>query len=94
MKVLVVRQIAENGRDIEIVMIVRLEGALSMVSPIVTIEGKAPFASGNPYSVYGDEVAKFAGCNKFDCSISVAECVSGRLPEWEGDSDDSDASSD
>ena len=83
MQVLVVRQIAENGSDIEFLMVGQVEGSLSMISPIRTLEGKAPFASGNPYSLFGDAVAEFTGIDKFDCSIRVAECVSGRLPVWE-----------
>lgn len=83
MKVLVMRQIAANEKDIEIVMVARhLGSGLSMVSPIVTLEGEAPFASGNPYGVYGDACADFTGVDALDCDITITECVSGNLDGW------------
>lgn len=74
--------IAENGRDLQIVMAARLDGALGAISPIVTLEGAAPSRAGNPYLVYGDAVAKFTGCDKFDTSISVFDNRSGDLEGW------------
>lgn len=79
MKVLVVTQIAANERDLEIMMVGRIEGSLSMVSPIITLVGMAKLRYGNPYSLYGREVEKFAGCSRWDCEITVAECMSGSL---------------
>ncbi len=87
MKVLVITQIAENERDLEIVMVTRA-ATLGMVripatvSKIVTIERAASCRRGNPYLVYGDAVAKFVSVDALDCDITVAECVSGNLDGW------------
>jgi len=74
--------IAENGRDLQIVIAARVGGELGAVSPIITLEGAAPSRAGNPYCVYGDAVAEFVGCDKFDTSINVFDCRSGDLEGW------------
>jgi hypothetical protein len=82
MKILVLTAIAENERDLRIVMVGQIDGALAIASPIITLEGVADSRNGNPYLVYGDAVAKFAGCDRFDTSISVFDCTSGNLEGW------------
>lgn len=81
MKVLVMTAIAENGQDLQIVMVAK-PGGLTMVSPVVTLEGEEHRRDGNPYGVYGDAIAKFVGCDKFETSISIFHCVSGDLEGW------------
>jgi len=81
MKVLVLTAVAENERDLQIVIVARVDG-VAKVSPIITLEGAEPYRAGNPYCVYGDAVSDFFGCNKFDTSISVFDCRSGDLEEW------------
>ena len=81
-KVLVMTAVAENGRDLQIVIAARI-GELGAVSPIITLEGQAEYRAGNPYCVYGDAVAEFVGCDKFDTSINVFDCRSGDLEGWE-----------
>ncbi len=52
---------------------------VSACSSIITIKDKADSWDGNPYLVYGDDVARFVGCDKHDVSISVARCDSGEI---------------
>ena len=77
MKVLVMVAVAGNGRDLQVVIAAR--GA---VSPIITVKGAANNRIGNPHCVYGALVEEFTGCSKFDCSISVFDCISGALEGW------------
>jgi len=81
MKVLVMTAVAENEADLQIVIVAQPEGA-ARVSQIVTLEGVVDCRRGNPYLVYGDAVADFLGCDKFDTSINVFECRSGSLEGW------------
>jgi len=83
MKVLVMTAIAENGRDLQIVMTAQIDGAMQ-TSPVMVKVGAADSRAGNPYLVYGDAVAKFTGRDKFDTSISVFDCHSGDFSAWEG----------
>ncbi len=88
MHVLVIREFVHTSKDLRIVMVVRgddLFGAAimpNMISPVITLEGAAPSANGNPYLVYGDACAKFTGKDKLDLHITVAECTSGDLSGW------------
>lgn len=82
MNVIVIRKhVFEDDQDIEFLMIAHPESG-PMISPVMRLEGKAPFANRNPYCVYGDAVAGFTGKSKSDCSITVAECTSGDLRHW------------
>ena len=78
MKVLVMTTVAENGRDLQIVMAARING-VEKVSPIMLKIGAAGSRDGNPYLVYGDVVADFADCSKHDVSIVVFNLRSGDL---------------
>ena len=82
MKVLVMTAVAENETDLQIVMVARPDGCMVEVSLIVTLEGAVPHRAGNPYLVYGDAVAEWLGCDKFDTSINVFDCRSGDLEGW------------
>ena len=83
MKVLVMTAVAENLRDLQIVIVARNDGALlSIVSSVITLEEAAAHRNGNPYCIYGDAVAEFIGCNKFDTCISVFACTGGNLRGW------------
>ncbi len=79
MRILVITAITENGEDLQIVMVTRPE---TMVSRVVTLIGAAASRSGNPYLVYGDAIEDFTGLDKFDVSITVADCRSGDLEGW------------
>lgn len=81
MKILVMTAIAENEVDLEIVIVAR-PGGVASVSPIITLAGEAHRRRGNPYGIYGDAVAKFTGCDKFNTSISVFHCASGDFEGW------------
>ncbi len=76
--VIVVAKISENGEDIDFRIIVP-EWAAMAVSGIMTLVGQAPSIGGNPYCLYGPDVAVYTGTDKFDVSISVADCYSGGL---------------
>ena len=83
MKVLVMVAVSDDDhRDLQIVMVARLDGVLAQASPIVTLKGAEPSRTGNPYLVYGDAVEEFTGCPKFETSISVFDCRSGSLEGW------------
>jgi hypothetical protein len=71
-----------NEADLQVVIVVRLHGT-AMISEIVTLEGAAANRNGNPYLVYGDAVTAFSGLDKFDTSITVADCRSGDLSDWD-----------
>lgn len=73
--------IAENEKDLRIVMVAQPTGE-ARVSQIVTLEGAVPSRAGNPYLVYGDAIADWLGCDKFDTSISIFDCRSGDLEGW------------
>jgi len=73
--------LVDDTNDLRIVMVARSKD-VSMISPVVTIKAGTMCRSGNPYAVYGDEVAKFTGVNKYDTSISVFDCVSGCLENF------------
>lgn len=88
MRVLVVREyVSEDVRDgtvdgdIRFIMIARTD-TMNMVSPVVTLVKEGWRCNGNPYGIYGDACAKFAGIDKFSLSIDVAECTSGDLEGW------------
>ena len=81
MKVLVMTAVAENGEDLQIVMVAQPGGA-ARVSQIVTLKGAVPSRTGNPYLVYGDAVAEWLCRDKFDSSINVFDCRSGDLEGW------------
>jgi hypothetical protein len=82
-KVLVITSLVEaDDVDLSIVMIARVRG-VTMVSPVVMLEGAVVHRNGNPHLVYGDAVAAFTGRDKFDHSITVADCRSGDLQAWE-----------
>lgn len=84
MKVLVIYAIADNERDLHVVVVMRGGYHLDeVVSPVVTLEGAADSRNGNPYLVYGDAIEEFTGLDKFDTSISVFGCTSGDLKGWE-----------
>lgn len=83
MHVLVIREFVNNtDTDLRIVMVASIEGSLSMISPVMTLEGAASKVNGNPHAVYGDACAKFTGKNKFNLHITVAECTNGNLDGW------------
>lgn len=84
MHVLVIREFVHNSEDLRIVMVARggILSEISMISPVVMLEGAAHIANGNPYLVYGNACAEFTGKNKFDLHITVAECTSGDLSGW------------
>ena len=81
MKVLVVTAVAGNGQDLQFVMIARVKG-VTMVSPIMTREGKAANCWDNSCTAYDDAVAQFTGCSKHDCSINIFDHVCGNLEGW------------
>ena len=84
MKVLVMTAVAPNERDLQIVIVARLQEGVTLarVSPIITLEEAAAHRNGNPYYVYGDVVAEFTGRNKLYISISVFDCTSGDFQGW------------
>jgi len=81
MRVLVMATVAENERDLQIV-IVADTAPDTLVSPVITIEGEAHSLNGNPYLVYGAAVQEFTGRDKYQCSISVFKCTSGNFDGW------------
>ncbi len=68
--------------DLRFIMVARTEDGMSMISPIVTIDGRGCSCSGNPYLVYGDACAEFTGLDKLDLNIAVAGFHSGELEGW------------
>ncbi len=78
MKILVLTAVAENERDLQIVVV-----APGRTSAVVTLEGAAPGRTGNPYLVYGDIVEDFTGCDKYATCINVFDCRSGDLDNWD-----------
>jgi len=81
MRVLVMAAVAENEKDLQIV-IVADTAPDTQVSSVITLEGEANSYTGNPYLVYGAAIEEFTGCDKYQCSISVFECCSGNLDGW------------
>lgn len=82
-KVLVITAIDPESRsDLQIVMVARVRG-VPRVSAVVTLEGATSSRKGNPYLVYGDAVSEFTGLDDLDTSITVADCRSGDLSDWE-----------
>ena len=80
---IVIEHVFEDDQDLRFIMAAIPNDGFPMISPVVTLEGKAPFASGNPYGVYGDACAEFTGVDKYSLNITVAECTSGNLTNWE-----------
>ncbi len=82
-KVLVITSLVEvDDVDLSIVMVARMDG-VTMASPVVTIKEGVAMRHGNPYLVYGTAVEAFTGRNRYDHSITVADCRSGDLQRWE-----------
>ena len=77
MKAIVITSVAENGRDLQIVIV---ERSIPIVSPVITLYDKAVYRDSNPYSVYGPSVEDWVGKG---CEITVADCRSGNLDGWE-----------
>ena len=65
----------EVGNDIRF----RIVTSEHSLSEIITLENKACFFGGNPYSIYGDHVEEYIGVNKYDVSITVCKATSGVL---------------
>lgn len=81
MIVLVMTAIDENEKDLHIVLVARIDG-VDRISKVFIKQGAADVRRGNPYSVYGDIVEAFTGCDKFDTCIRVFDNRSGDLTGW------------
>jgi hypothetical protein len=73
MKALVITSVAENKRDLKVVIV---EYSIPIVSPVITLYDKAAYRDSNPYSVYGQSVEAWVGKG---CEIVVADCRRGNL---------------
>lgn len=73
----------------ELVALVIADGQVSDLYRMGCIERE-----GNPYLIYGDIVTDFTGRDKYDTSITRADCRSGDLeafkPLWHGRANDID----
>jgi hypothetical protein len=76
--ILVIVVVKPDGDDLNFRVIVP-ERSINACSPIMTVKRGPAGWGGNPYGVYGNQIAGYLGCEKNDVSISVAKCDSGEL---------------
>jgi len=81
--VLVITAISDGDDANLLVVIVATVDGVDKISPVMTIEDGVAFRDGNSFLVYGAIVEKFTGCNRYQTSITVAECRSGGLSNWQ-----------
>lgn len=53
--------------------------ATSACSSVMTVDSGPAGWDGNPYCLYGDDVAEYVGCSKYDVSIDVCLFTDGKL---------------
>ena len=81
--VLVITAVSDaDDADLLIVIVATVDG-VDKISGVITLKDGAAFRDGNPFGVYGDAVEAFTGCNKYQTSITVANCRSGGLSNWQ-----------
>jgi hypothetical protein len=86
MRVLVVKSVACDNCEDEIVMLVSNDPI--MVRGPFRLVGAGRYPSGNPYCKYGKVCEDFTGKDKLSLSITVAENISGSLCDWSMDYED------
>lgn len=80
--VLVITSIVEDAdTDLRVVIVAQLNG-VDKISWVMTIKDGVACRDGNPYLVYGAAIEKFTGCDRYQTSITVADCRSGGLSNW------------